>query len=136
MEELVQVLGDLLKVPNGRRVINEILENYLKELYEYNSKLPKGFAVKPIHYVKSKGKKYVYFGRYFYKYERVGGKVRWKYVGREPPKGYPPPPVNPLEGIKFVVEKDYLLVDESEVETNEILSGILKKYLKNKNVGI
>ncbi|NPA85136.1 MAG: hypothetical protein GXO07_03925 [Crenarchaeota archaeon] len=93
-----------------QRRLKELLENYLKEVYEYNEKLPKGIRLKVIHYVKSRGKTYLYIGKYFYKYESDGRKVRWKYLGREPPEGVPPPPPNPLEGMSFLIKDGKVLV--------------------------
>ncbi len=127
--------GSLLEFKDGKALIKEIVERYLRELYEYNSKLPKGVLLKPVHYVKSKGRKYVYFGRYFYKYETKGGKVRWKYLGKQPPEGCPPPPPNPLEGVRFEVRGNYVLVDERSLKANPTLRRILKRYLAERAVG-
>ena len=111
----------MLRIKNGRRLLNKMIEEYLKKVYEYNSKLPKGVTLKPFHYVRSKGKTYVYIGKYFYKYERVNGKLKWKYVGKEPPKGCPPPPFFPLDGFSARVEGEDLLVSEE----------VYRKYLKD-----
>jgi len=96
------------------------MSEYIKEVYSYNERLPRGIVLKPFHYVKSKGRKYVYVGKYFYKYERVNGKVRWRYLGKEPPEGCPPPPPNPLDGLSARIEGNDLIVSEE----------IYEKYLK------
>ena len=93
-----------------QRELRELVEKYMKELYEYNEKLPKGIRLKVIHYVRSKGKTYMYIGKYFYKYETDGRKVKWKYLGKEPPEGCPPPPPNPLEGLVCVIKDGKVLV--------------------------
>ncbi|ABU82009.1 hypothetical protein [Ignicoccus hospitalis] len=85
--------------------LKELLDQYLKELYEYNEKLPENVRLKAFHYVKSKGRVYVYVGKYFYKYERDGTKLRWKYLGTQPPEGCPPPPPNPLDGLVFQIRR-------------------------------
>ena len=125
----------MLRILGGKRLLNEILNEYLKEIYEYNSKLPKGVVLKPFHYVNSKGRKYVYLGRYFYKYETIGGKVRWRYIGKEVPKDFPPPPPNPLEGVRFEVDGDYLILSERDLERNPLLKDILKKRFGERTLG-
>ena len=66
--------------------------------------------LKPFHYVYKNGKKYVYIGKYFYRVVKEGRRVKWVYVGKEPPEGVPPPPPNPFEGARFrKVGSKYLL---------------------------
>ena len=103
----------IVVVRDGLRRVKEVLENYLSELYEYNSRIRgTGYYLKPVHMVtKWRGnskRTYYYYGRYWWRLEYRGrrGKtslVRWVYVGREKPEGLPEPPRNPLEGLKFYV---------------------------------
>ncbi len=80
-----------------------------------------GYYLKPVHYAyyttaSGERRRYTYIGRYWYRLERRGGRIRWKYVGREKPReleGYPDPPPNPLEGLRFarVGDSDDVLLD-------------------------
>ena len=105
-----------------QRDLKRLLDEYLKELYEYNEKLPPNVRLKVFHYVKAKGKVYVYIGKYFYKWEKDGAKLRWKYLGKEPPEGLPKPPTSPLEGTFFVIKNGKVYVRRD----------VYEKYLKRK----
>ncbi len=96
--------------------LKEGLERYFRELYEYNERLPKNVRLKVIHYVKSKGKTYMYIGKYFYKYEKDGHKLKWVYLGKEPPPGCPPPPPNPFDGLVVVIKNGKMMVREDLYE--------------------
>ncbi len=102
-----------MEVELNEEEFKKLFEEYLKSIYEYNSKLPKGIVLKPFHYVYRNGKKYVYVGRYFYKVIKEHGKIKWKYLGKEVP-GLPKPPINPFEGLKFrkVGNKYYIKEEE------------------------
>lgn len=113
----LQTPGDLLEyVEVDQKALKDLMEKYLEQLYEYNEKLPKGIRLKVIHYVRSKGKTYMYIGKYFYKYETDGKKVKWRYLGKEPPAGCPPPPPNPLEGLVCLIKNGKVLVRKDVYE--------------------
>ncbi len=114
----------MIRIKNGKQLFSRLFDAYLHELYEYNSKLPDGIMLKPFHYVKSKGKTYLYVGKYYYKAEKVKGRVRWKYLGKVPPEGCPPPPPNPFDGFSARVEGEDLIVRE------EVYERYLKKFLE------
>lgn len=74
----------LVKVPE--KVFDEVLSKLKSRVYEYNSKIKEyGVYLKPYHLVYKNGKKYVYIGKYWYKLERFGGKLKWIYLGKEKP---------------------------------------------------
>ncbi len=114
-----------IRVRNGYQAIKAVLEDFLKEVYRYNSLLKgTGFYLKPVHIVTrrlSDGTRlrYMYIGRYWwrlsYEPKRRGGKgLRWRYVGREKPPelhGYPDPPTSPLHGLHVIVDGDDVLID-------------------------
>jgi len=120
---------ELIRVKGGRKLLSNLMEKYVREVYEYNEKLPKGVRLKLVHYVTSKGKRYVYIGKYFYKYERVGGRIKWKYLGKEPPEGCPPPPKFPLDGFNARVEGNDLIVSE------EVFERYLKESMDDQQSG-
>jgi len=80
-------------------ILKVVEDEYRRKLYEYNTLIKKWrIKLKPIHIVTSKGKKYVYLGRYWYRIEYHRGRLRWIYLGsKKPLEDLPDPPVNPLE---------------------------------------
>ena len=113
----------IVLVRGGYRRVREALERYREQLYHYNSVVsPLGYYLKPVHYsyyttADGERKRYVYLGRYWYRVERRGGRIRMRYVGREKPKeleGVPDPPPNPLEGLRFarIGDSDDILLEE------------------------
>ncbi len=123
-----------VRVIDGRRALKRIMDDFLRELYNYNSIIKKyGYYLKPYHIVTYKSragvKRYYYYGRYWYKVEYAGKKgktslVKWEYLGKNKPlEELPDPPRHPLENVVFLVEgDDVLLRDEDYLR--------LKKYFK------
>lgn len=114
-----------VRIRNGYKAIREMLEEYKRLIYRYNSVISgTGYYLKPTHIVTKKlpdgtRLKYVYIGRYWWKITyaskkgRKGG-IRWKYVGREKPSEllhYPDPPENPLTGLRFTIDGDDIILD-------------------------
>ena len=125
-----------VRVVGGRERLKRIVEEFLRELYDYNSVVKQyGYYLKPYHVVTYKTasgvKKYYYYGRYWYKVRYVGKKgrtslVKWEYVGREKPlRELPDPPRHPLEDTVFLVEgEDVLLRDEDYLRLKEYFKGL------------
>lgn len=91
--------------------LNLIILEFLPMIYEYNNKIRyTGFYLKPVHIAVRRLQdgtvvKYYYYGRYWYRVEKVGSrKIKWIYVGKKKPLPYlPDPPSHPLEDV--VVKK-------------------------------
>ncbi len=127
----------LVIVKGGYRRAREALERYRELLYHYNSLISgTGYYLKPVHYsyytsVDGERRRYVYYGRYWYRLERRGGKLVWRYVGREKPRelrDYPDPPPNPLDGLRFVRigEGDDIIMEYDVFERFKWLFGDLE----------
>ncbi|MEM3863658.1 MAG: hypothetical protein QW699_04110 [Metallosphaera sp.] len=55
-------------------------------VYEYNTRIKEhGIYLKPFHVVYKKQKRYIYIGKYWYKLEKINGKLKWIYLGRAKP---------------------------------------------------
>ncbi len=115
---------EYIRVKGGKRLLMKILEEYQRQVAEYNSKLRDGLRLKFVHYVTVNGKRYVYFGKYYYKVKRVGKRIKWIYVGKEL-KEVPPPPPNPFDGLKVKVDGDDIIVER------EIYERYLRKYVES-----
>ncbi|MCX8185210.1 MAG: hypothetical protein RMI56_04145 [Sulfolobales archaeon] len=114
-----------------RKGLNHLLDLYIKyklELLDYNEMIKNtGYYIKPIHiaYRSSGGSrlKYVYFGRYWYRVSKRGGRLIWIYLGKEKPEpSLPDPPLNPFEGISAIVVNDEDI--EVEPEALKLLAKI------------
>ncbi|OYT61046.1 MAG: hypothetical protein B6U75_00135 [Desulfurococcales archaeon ex4484_217_1] len=119
-----------VRIIDGYRRILAVQREYVEELKEYNNLVKKfGFYLKPTHVVSVKGKKYIYHGRYWWKitYVREHGKtkVKWKYVGKDVPRGLPQPPRNPLKGLNYMREgNDVILNLDSFSKFKHIFYGL------------
>ncbi|MEB3851351.1 MAG: hypothetical protein LRS49_02055 [Desulfurococcales archaeon] len=88
-----------------------------KAVYSYNLAIRgTSYYLKPVHYVYKRGndgvtKVYEYYGRYWWRLERRGSRVRWRYVGRRKPPGLPEPPRTGLEGLRIIRVGDDIIVD-------------------------
>ncbi len=113
----------IVLVRGGYRRVREALEQYRLRLYKYTSLLSgTGYYLKPVHIVYRRladgsRKRYYYYGRYWYRLERRGGRLVWKYVGTSKPKELehlPDPPQNPLEGLSYarIGESDDIILEE------------------------
>lgn len=115
-------------IRGGLSYLLDLFLRYKLEIMEYNERIrSSGYYVKPIHvtYRSSGGRrlKYVYFGRYWYRVTKKGGRVVWVYLGREKPEpSLPDPPPNPFEGVSVVVVDDGDL--EVRSETLQLLARI------------
>ncbi len=87
-------------------ILKELERLYREELYHYNSLIQwSKIKLKPMHIVVSKGRRYIYLGRYWYRVEYKEGRVVWTYLGKEKPLScLPDPPLNPLE---LLIVKDH-----------------------------
>ncbi len=101
-----------VRVRDGARVIDSIIDDVKKPIYEYNSIISsKGYYLKPVHRVyrhRSDGtrKIYEYYGRYFWRIETRGGRKRLVYAGTRKPRGLPDPPRTGLEGLVVLRESN------------------------------
>ena len=122
-------MGFYVKVRVDEKKLRELIRSCLREVYRYNRRVKGGYYLKPVHVVYKRGAKgeireYRYYGRYWYAVEYFGksrGKsiIRWLYLGRDKPKGLPPPPKNPLEGLRYYTikgEPGFLYVDSKVLE--------------------
>jgi len=115
--------------------LNMVFAEMLSEIHEYNNRIKDtGYYLKPIHMstrrlLDGTVLKYYYYGRYWYRVERSGGKrIRWIYLGREKPSPLlPDPPRNPLEG---VVVKKYDNRVEIEFSSEEVLREVYERLSK------
>lgn len=115
----------LIRIINGRRRLAEIMDEFMRMLYEYNSRIrSSGYYLKPYHVVTRRTpygtKRYYYYGRYWYRVKYVGKKgktslVKWEYVGKtKPDEKLPDPPNHPLEGVVFLVEGEDVIMREED----------------------
>lgn len=123
-----------VRLVDGLDAFREAVESLLRELYSYTESLRgTGYYLKPLHRVYRRDPEagvkviYEYYGRYWWRLERRRGRLRWRYVGREPPPGVPEPPRHPLEGMsaKIVgsdVELDCRWLDV--LKASGLLSGV------------
>lgn len=120
-----------LRVVGGARILNAILADLKKVLYEYNRLVKSsGYYLKPVHkvYKESRGLKrvYEYYGRYWWRLERRGGRVRYVYSGTVKPREVSlEPPSNPLEGLVVIREGEDVIVKCSDFEK---FSGIFRGF--------
>ena len=111
--------GCKIKVRGGARIIDSIIDEVKKPIYDYNSIISsRGFYLKPVHRVykqRPDGTKkiYEYYGRYFWRIESKGGKKRLVYAGTQKPRGLPDPPKTGLEGLVVLRESnsDDVIID-------------------------
>ena len=117
-----------LKVIGGRPIIDEILDQIKKEVYKYNSTISStGYYLKPVHKVYKRtasGKivVYEYYGKYWWRLMRRGGKLKWIYVGKRNPPHLPEPP-QVLDGVIIIKEGDDVIV---ECDFYDKYKGLLK----------
>ncbi len=132
----------IVRVRDGLKLIGLVFDEYRRRLYEYNERIKEfNYYLKPVHEVtysyEGIVRKYLYFGRYWYRLVKSRGGLKWIYIGREKPDPHlPDPPLNPFEGIKIVVEGNDVLIDENVYlllkKVLEMNYGIdLDKYVVN-----
>ncbi|GAB6148666.1 hypothetical protein [Stetteria hydrogenophila] len=100
-----------VRLVDGLDAFRAAVEELLATVYSYNARLRgTGYYLKPLHRVYKRDPEtgalvvYEYYGRYWWRLERRGGRLRWRYAGREPPPGVPEPPRHPLEGMAAKIE--------------------------------
>jgi len=100
----------LIKVPE--KIFDEVLRKLKTQVYEYNSKIKdSGIYLKPYHIVYKNGKQYIYIGKYWYRLEKKGSKLKWIYLGKNKPTDVllDPPAIPDYTIIK---DTDGYIVDE------------------------
>jgi len=118
-------------IKGGLRVLLDLYTPYKVEVMKYNDSIRwSGYYVKPIHvtYKNRSGTtlRYLYFGRYWYRISRKGGRVSWIYLGREKPDPVlPDPPLNPFEGLSATAIGEDV---ELDLDSLKLLSTIEKAF--------
>jgi len=109
-------------------IIKTLEEAYKLKLYEYNSLISKWrIKLKPVHIVCSRGKKYVYLGRYWYRVEYSSGKLKWVYLGKEKPfEHLPDPPLNPLDMVATYTKGGDVCIEIPDDIKPEVVIELLK----------
>jgi hypothetical protein len=99
-----------VRLVDGLEAFRAAVDSLLRQLYSYTESLRgTGYYLKPLHRVYKSDPEtgsrvvYEYYGRYWWRLERRRGRLRWRYVGREPPPGVPEPPRHPLEGMSVKI---------------------------------
>jgi len=110
-----------MQIKLTQQQFEEILSKLKKVVYEYNAIIRgSGVYLKPYHAVYKQNKKYIYIGKYWYRLERVGGKLKWIYLGKNKPiKNLPDPPKIPESTI--IVENNEVYIVENKL-IEELLS--------------
>ncbi|MEM0173916.1 MAG: hypothetical protein QXV69_02375 [Sulfolobaceae archaeon] len=110
-----------MQIKLTQKQFEEILDKLKKIVYEYNSRIRgSGVYLKPYHAVYKQNKKYIYIGKYWYRLERIGGRLKWIYLGKTKPiESLPDPPKIP-ESTIIVENNEVYLVENKLVE--ELLS--------------
>ncbi|MEM3367263.1 MAG: hypothetical protein QXQ22_03045 [Metallosphaera sp.] len=110
-----------MQVRMGEREFDKVLSALKSLVYDYNTKIREhGVYLKPFHVVYKKGKRYIYIGKYWYRLEKLNGKLKWIYLGKtKPVEQLPGPPSIPE--ITIVREDSEYVFDDS-------LLNQLKRY--------
>ncbi len=97
----------------NEKQFDEVLHKLKSMVYDYNSKIKEfGVYLKPYHIVYKNGKKYIYVGKYWYRLEKIRGKLRWIYLGKDKPiESMPNPPKIPSSTI-IKENTDYIIDEE------------------------
>ncbi len=111
----------------SEREFDSVITRFKGLVYEYNSKIKEyNVYLKPFHVVSKGSKRYFYIGKYWYKLEKINGKLKWIYLGKEKPiKEMPEPPRFPEATIikeenKFIVDEKILEELRALVELNQL----------------
>ncbi len=124
----------------NEKVLISTIEDYFRlKLYEYNNNAKKfGVYLKPYHIVTKKDKTskriYVYLGRYWYKIEKGGNRIKWIYIGmKKPISELPDPPLNPLTilAIERINGEVCIVLDDTKNLNQDIVNSVtdLLKYI-------
>ncbi len=140
IQNLVRAL-ELVLVVEGKKALDMLLKEFSSAVETCNEKLRRKGAnlyLRKRHVVFSKGKKYVYFRTYWYRWSYVddGGtrKLKWIYVGKNPPDDFADEDAmacfkhvekNPLRNVRFEVlpNNDVLLSKEDFFRLKRFFSG-------------
>ncbi|BCS91912.1 hypothetical protein [Metallosphaera javensis (ex Sakai et al. 2022)] len=110
-----------MQIRMTEREFDKVLSALKSLVYDYNTKIREyGVYLKPFHVVYKKGKRYIYIGKYWYRLEKLNGKLKWIYLGKAKPlEQLPDPPSLPESTI--VREDSVYVFDDS-------LLNQLKRY--------
>ncbi|ACP35801.1 conserved hypothetical protein [Sulfolobus islandicus Y.G.57.14] len=102
----------VMRVKVNEKQFDMIIDKLKLMVYEYNTKIKEyGVYLKPYHIVYKNSKRYIYIGKYWYKLEKIGGKLKWIYLGKTKPiQNMPNPPQIPESTI--IKEDNEYIVDE------------------------
>lgn len=106
-----------VRVVGGIAVIDKILDDYRRRLYEYNSMIrATGYYLKPVHkaYKTLSGgarRVYEYYGAYWWKLVKTRNGLRYVYIGKAKPPFLPDPPRSPLEGLSLMRENGDVIIE-------------------------
>jgi hypothetical protein len=132
MEEPTEPPRCFVRVREGAVAAEALSMRARSAVYSYNLSIRNtGYYLKPVHYVYKRSstgrvRVYEYYGRYWWRLENRGGRVRWRYVGRSKPPGLPEPPSTGLEGLRIIREGDDIIVDCWVVERfPELFRGLM-----------
>ncbi|RLG78017.1 MAG: hypothetical protein DRO12_00445 [Thermoprotei archaeon] len=125
-----------IKRDEFKRLVASALDDYLRQLYEYNN-VAKKFSVylKPVHIVTKRGSRiYIYIAKYWYRLEKSNGKLKWIYIGTSKPQiqGLPEPPPPLIDKIPIEMDGEYVDVDDTIYEA---LNRISKSKILDKEDG-
>ncbi len=120
-----------LRIIRGAKALDPILADLKRVFYEYNKVIrDTGYYLKPVHkvykYTSGSLRVYEYYGRYWWRLVRRGGKPRYIYAGTvKPEKVTVDPPDNPLEGLSLIREGDDVIVRCFDFER---FAGVFRGY--------
>lgn len=116
-----------------KRITSCLIDLYRSKLYEYNRIVRRwGLILKPVHIVISKGKTYFYYGKYWYRLEKRGTRLKWIYVGKTKPlKEIPDPPINPLSIVSISSSEGLMcLCIKSDVKDPHVVRTAVRELLQ------
>ncbi len=106
----------------NEREFDKVLSTLKSLVYDYNTKIKDhGVYLKPFHIVyKRGGKRYIYIGKYWYRLEKLNGKLKWIYLGKMKPMDQLPDPPSIPE--TTIIKEDTIYVFDDS------LLNQLKRY--------
>ena len=117
MEEPTEPPSCHVRVYGGAPIAERLSSMAKRAVYSYNTVIRgSGYYLKPVHYVYKRSREgrvrvYEYYGRYWWRLTRSGGRVKWRYVGTRKPPGLPDPPRTGLEGLRIIRDGSDIIVD-------------------------
>ncbi len=134
----VHVSIEIACFDNAKRstVFSTIVDFFKLKVYEYNNSIKSRYGVylKPVHIVTkstTRGKRvYIYYGKYWYRIERRGSRIRWIYIGsKKPYEDMPDPPLNPLEMIEIREESGRVCIYAKVQELNDEVRSFINELV-------